>query len=244
MLDTRCLPLDKTLGGKYYTTVSWLGNRGMTRGKNGKTDGKTGKTGETEKRKEEAPMALVRCNGSPAHYYDSSMHTTCPHCGVPDLDIRETIGRRPAGDFRKENDVKTMPRDQSSPGRGEPGVTVGVMSREIGIDPVVGWFVCVEGPDKGLDYRIHAGNNSIGRSEQMRICIDGDDGISRENHAFIAFDPKEGQFTLLPGTSKELAYLDGKAVFAPTQLRAFQRVQLGKTVLLFVPLCGENFQWS
>ena len=189
-------------------------------------------------------MALERCKNG--HYFDPGMHTTCPHCGVPDLDIGRTIPRRPAPDapVRRDDEVRTMPREQAILGRGDSNVTVGVMSREIGIDPVVGWLVCVSGPDKGLDFRIRSENNSIGRSEQMRICIDGDEGISRENHAFIAFDPKTRCFTLSPGISRGIVYIDDQAVFAPTRLEALQRIQMGNTVLLFVPLCGEKFQWS
>jgi hypothetical protein len=188
-------------------------------------------------------MALERCRQG--HYYDPGMHTTCPHCGVPDLDLGRTVPRRPASEFATgTSEVRTQPRDAPAPGGSEPGVTVGVMREKIGIDPVVGWLVCVEGPDKGMDYRIRAENNSIGRSEQMRICIDGDDSVSRDNHALISFDPKSNLFTLVPGLAKGLVYLNEQAVFTPQPLHPFSKIQLGKTMLLFVPLCGELFQWT
>jgi hypothetical protein len=187
-------------------------------------------------------VALERCKHG--HYYDPAMHTTCPHCGVPDLDIGRTVPRRPASEYTGESEVRTQPHDTPVSGRSEPGITVGVMRDKIGLDPVVGWLVCVEGPDKGMDYRVRAENNAIGRSERMRICIDGDETISRENHALISFDPRSNIFTLVPGQAKGLVYLNDQALFSPQSLHPFSKIQLGKTVLLFVPLCGELFQWT
>ena len=34
-------------------------------------------------------------------------------------------------------------------------------------DPVVEWLVCIDGPEKGRDYRIRSGNNYIGRSQDI-----------------------------------------------------------------------------
>ena len=30
-----------------------------------------------------------------------------------------------------------------------------------GVEPVVGWLVCIDGPSRGSDYRLHAGYNYI-----------------------------------------------------------------------------------
>ena len=39
------------------------------------------------------------------------------------------------------------------------------------VNPVVGWLVCLEGPDRGHDYPLRAGTNAIGRSPSMEVCI-------------------------------------------------------------------------
>ena len=70
-----------------------------------------------------------------------------------------------------------------------------------GIDPVVGWIVCVEGQDKGRDYRIRTERNFIGRNDSNDIVIKGDDSISRERHAIISFNPRTNSFRLAPGDS-------------------------------------------
>ncbi|MCC8150445.1 MAG: hypothetical protein LIO96_03045 [Lachnospiraceae bacterium] len=61
------------------------------------------------------------------------------------------------------------------------------------INPVSGWLVCVDGPAKGCDYRIHGGYNYIGR-EIGDICIPGDQKISREKHAVVAYDERDRLF--------------------------------------------------
>jgi len=110
--------------------------------------------------------------------------------------------------------------------------------------PVTGWLVCTEGPAKGMDYRIRAGYNYIGRSEHMDICIRGDLQISREKHALIAYDHQERVFFFGPADGKSLVRINGKMVMNPTQLNAYDVISIGETKLLFVPLCGERFNWD
>ncbi len=102
---------------------------------------------------------------------------------------------------------------------------------------------CPHCPVDGLDIR--TGNNPIGRSNQMYVCISGDDSISREQHAaIIAFEPREATFHLVPGVARGLVYLKDQPVFAPQTLQAYDEVTIGITKLLFIPFCGERFQWK
>ena len=110
--------------------------------------------------------------------------------------------------------------------------------------PVVGWLVCIEGPSKGKDYRMIAEKNFIGRSPEMDIRILGDNNISYKNHAIVSYDGKKRSTFLLPGDAQGLVYLNGEAVYAPTQLEAFDQIELGKSKLLYIPLCGANFEWE
>ena len=110
--------------------------------------------------------------------------------------------------------------------------------------PVVGWLVCIEGADRGRDYRIHAGYNSIGRSEHMDIYIAGDSTISRDRHARIAYDPEERVFFFGPAEGRNLVRLNGKLIMQPTELHAYDIIGFNKTKLMFVPFCGERFNWD
>jgi pSer/pThr/pTyr-binding forkhead associated (FHA) protein len=108
----------------------------------------------------------------------------------------------------------------------------------------VGWLVCVEGPDRGRDYRIHTERNYIGRAPTMDIAITGDPAISRDNHAVLSYNPKRHTFRLAPGESRGIVYLNDEEVDSTIELQPYDRIELGETKLLFVPFCGERFVWS
>ncbi|MCD8118337.1 MAG: FHA domain-containing protein [Lachnospiraceae bacterium] len=114
----------------------------------------------------------------------------------------------------------------------------------LGFTPVVGWLVCIDGPDKGHDYRIHTGYNQIGRAEHMDICIRGDQKISREKHALIAYDDEEKVFFFGPSEGKNIVRVNGRMVMVPTELHRGDILTIGTSRLIFVPLCDENFDWS
>ncbi len=113
-----------------------------------------------------------------------------------------------------------------------------------GFMPVVGWLVCVEGSARGTDYRIRTGYNYIGRGEHMDICVKGDDTISRERHALIAYDQEERIFFFGPVDGKSIVRLNGKMVMNPQEIKLHDILTIGSTKLLFVPLCGEGFDWN
>ena len=152
---------------------------------------------------------------------------------VPEIRVMETV----------EEPVPV----QSVPVIEEPeedyGRTVAVIKKQMGIDPVVGWLVCKNGVEKGKDYRIHAENNYIGRSETMDICIYGDETITRENHAIVTYDNIKGEFFFTPGMGRSIIRINGNVVLAPTKLNAFDEIEMGITKFVFVPLCGPDFTW-
>ncbi len=113
-----------------------------------------------------------------------------------------------------------------------------------GVQPVVGWLVVISGEMKGTSINIYTGRSSIGRGKSNDVVIEGDKSISRERHAVIVFEPKNQAFLLQPGSSRELFYLNGDVVLETTKLSAYDKIEIGKTTLLFVPLCGENFSWE
>jgi hypothetical protein len=186
-------------------------------------------------------VALERCNNG--HFFDPGKHTTCPHCGVAGLDFPHTdpapvsVVAPLRGSTGSEESTQGKDSWQAE---GDP-VTKAVI--DDGIDPAVGWLVCVEGPDRGQDYRIREGNNSIGRSPEMYICISNDDTVSRQRHAVVTFEPQQCHFYLAPGEARGLAYVNDEPLLSPRLLQAYDAITLGKTKLLFIPLCGENFQW-
>ena len=112
-------------------------------------------------------------------------------------------------------------------------------------DPVAGWLVVVKGPGRGGFRPIFVGMNSVGRDAGQRISLNfGDDMISREEHAFIAYDEEARRFYLQHGGKANLVRLGGQPVLSPTELQAYDLIRIGKTTLRFIPLCGPEFAWS
>lgn len=111
-------------------------------------------------------------------------------------------------------------------------------------DPVVGWLVCIEGATKGTDYRIHSQNNYIGRSARMDISIPEDSHISAENSAIIAYDNEDRTFYFGPGSGRNIVRVNGKPALSVEKIEAYDVLTIGTTKLLFVPLCGDRFDWN
>jgi hypothetical protein len=185
-------------------------------------------------------MAMTRCTHG--HFYDAAKHTTCPYCGVG-ADAIEGKTRRVPDRAGVAAAAPAAPAPATP--AAEPGVTRAVFrDASTGTSPVVGWLVCTEGPDRGRDFRIHGEKNFIGRSPAMDIAITGDEAVSREKHASVAFDPKRRAFWILPGEAQGLVYLNEQLVNTPMQLKARDIVEVGKSKLMFWPLCDDTFHWD
>ena len=78
----------------------------------------------------------------------------------------------------------------------------------------------------------------------MHIQIIGDNAISRINHAAISYDRKNRTAYLLPGDCSGLAYHNNEAVYTPVELQAFSIIEMGNSKFIFIPLCGEHFEWE
>lgn len=111
-------------------------------------------------------------------------------------------------------------------------------------EPVVGWLVAISGEAKGTSYILRKDKNFIGRSDSMDVVIKGDQRVSRNKHAIVVYESKNKLFMVQPGESRELFYLNGNVVLNTETLKAYDRILIGETELLFIPLCGEQFSWD
>jgi hypothetical protein len=189
---------------------------------------------------------LTRCENG--HFYDAAKYQTCPYDAAQNLDpSTRSIRIGSASGGGRGDDRSTIPvnRGPAEPESGEDQFTRRIgQGGPGGIDAVVGWLVCVHGRNRGRDYRIRSENNAVGRSENMDICISGDDLISRERHTVITFDPQQNTFHLSPAEGRSLVFLNNKAVLTPQELKPYDEILLGATKLRFIPFCGEKFKWS
>lgn len=81
-------------------------------------------------------------------------------------------------------------------GDDEDGKTIGIYSGARGNDYVTGWLVCLKGPEKGRDYRLHHGFNRVGRGLGMDVAIMDDPAVSRDCHCSVVYDGVGNRFSL------------------------------------------------
>jgi hypothetical protein len=182
---------------------------------------------------------LKRCELG--HFYDSANHARCPYDGVQSIEFDDAPESRNHQDHR-------VPLDRDGVGDNGTGdqLTRRIALGEVegGVDPVVGWLVCIHGPERGRDYRIHSENNMVGRSQDADIYIEKDKFITRGKHTVVTFDPQNNIFYLSPGEGQSIVYLNGKAVLTHQELKPYDEILIGASKLLFVPFCGEKYTWS
>lgn len=114
------------------------------------------------------------------------------------------------------------------------------------IQPVVGWFVAIAGPHKGASFQILPNWNYIGREASNTICIPGDTEISRTNMACVCYDPESMKYYFAAGESKNLVRVNDTAIPPRLSVELWDRdiIRMGKTKLMFVALCNEDFNWN
>ena len=183
-------------------------------------------------------MPICQCQNG--HFYDNTKHLVCPHCTgtqspAPDDDVKTVA----MSGIDKYVDMY-MPENEF--GRNQDTKTVAFYESQMKADPVVGWLVNIEGPEKGRDYRLHSGRNFIGRALRMDVLLSDDDGISRENHCSMVYDREDNTFSLVPGKGTN-TYLNGTLLIDPVRVEDDDTIRLGNTELVFKAFCKGERKW-
>ena len=101
----------------------------------------------------------------------------------------------------------------------------------------------LDGPARGRDLRLGVGRSFLGLDgDGTPVTLSADAPLSARQAA-VAYDAEKNAFTLLPGSSQELCYLDDAAVLEAMPLAGGETLRLGGAALKFVPLCGADFHW-
>ncbi|MBF9035448.1 FHA domain-containing protein [Rhodobacterales bacterium HKCCE2091] len=152
---------------------------------------------------------------------------------------------------------------EAVPGKGRRAKTriLGFHSQEIATDPFAaaepaepghvhgwfpaGWIVVVEGPGRGASFTVSTSVSTIGRGEDQAICLDfGDQSISRQHHAAVAYDSEQNKFFIGHGGKSNVVRLNGTPVLATEELSNGDLIRIGKTTLRFIAFCGGDFAWG
>ena len=124
------------------------------------------------------------------------------------------------------------------------GKTVAIIQKKIGIDPAVGFLVCVSRAHSGRGFQVDGGQEFIGRAAAMDVSLADDDTVSREGHALVSYDTKHNCFSVSPGQGRGITYCNDELVEGARSLCAYDVIEVGKSKLVFLPLCGDKFQWT
>ncbi len=122
--------------------------------------------------------------------------------------------------------------------------TVAVWNPQGGVEPVVGWLVCIKGEYFGQSFNLNTGNNTVGRAMNMDIPLPQEASVSRNKHCVITFEPQNQDFYLQQGESSGLTYLNDTLILMPTKMQEKDRLKLGQAEFLFIPFCKDGFNWN
>ena len=59
----------------------------------------------------------------------------------------------------------------------------------------------------------------------------------------VAYDNRGKMFFFAPANGASLVRQNGKPVLSTVELKLGDRLEIGEGIYMFVPLCGENFEW-
>ena len=156
----------------------------------------------------------------PSHY-DEPTRLYQRRQGNSHHDDVATILQRPGGQANQARDTESM------------------------ADPVTGWLVVTKGPGKGHTLPLGLGRNEVGRAATAKVVLDfGDGQVSRNAHAYVTYDDEARDWYIQQGGGRNLVRLDDRPVLEPTSLPARSVIRIGATHLLFIPLCGKDFDWE
>lgn len=109
----------------------------------------------------------------------------------------------------------------------------------------VGWLVVVDGPGRGTFFTLMSGMSQIGRGGDQTIQLNfGDEEISQDNHAVIAYDTEQHEFLLGHGGRSKIVRLNDRLVLSTESLKNADQIRIGETTLKLVVLCDEKFSWE
>lgn len=204
-------------------------------------------------------MALVTCPFG--HYYDNVKHTECPICAKQqvaastghDIQSQVTVSGYKFGsptdgvtellpDGEKQRFAfDTFDLDETYDAMSDENSTVGFFDLAGIGEYTAGWLVCVEGMNKGCSYTLRIGKNTIGRDGSCDVQL-RDFKIIAKNHCSVVYEPKTNKFFIVPENGP--VYFNDKFINKPYTLKNNDRINVGDSLLIFVPFCNKDRRWD
>ena len=160
-------------------------------------------------------MAIRLCVHN--HYYDDEKYVVCPIClraaqdGAPDATL--TVGQ------------------------GEETAAYGPLQEDPAARPVVGWLVCVEGEERGRDWRLSDGRNDIGTAAPADILLRPAAAPGEGRLCSVVYDGRHKAFALAPERGA-IVYYNGQLLTGPAALQDGDEIGVEGYLLCFQSFCG------
>ena len=149
---------------------------------------------------------------------------TCPTCQTTGYQVPGAAGAGGAV-------AKTRLETEGS--REAPGAIPGAGRRTVLISekrkpPVVGWFVAMSGDQKGEDFRLHEGKNSVGSGADSQIALK--DSTVSGQHASVRYE--DGKFFLTDLDSSNGTFLNDRKIVRE-ELKDNDVIRFGEIIVKF-----------
>lgn len=194
-------------------------------------------------------MNLARCKKG--HYYDGDKYVGCPHCAQKDNVARSTVRMADNVDGEqtvqnhcpKEKALKDAVLDALEKKRESEVEQVRVKMNVSGRLFPSGVLVETSGPAAGTVHVLEMGCNYVGFAEEgLRVSTDAE--LAFEKNAAVTYHEDRQMFVLKP-MGEEYVVQVGRIVLRENMmLRPYDKIAIKDVVLLFVPICGEQFKWE
>lgn len=190
-------------------------------------------------------MSIIRCPHG--HFFEDEKYDSCPTCKKQSAIGWRWKDEKTVSFGSMEMGIKEIhlsaeeAEKQKVWGNWDSEKTIALTGSDAS-ELLVGWLVCISGERRGRDYRLYSGFNRIGRSLDSDICIQ-DRMITENMHCAVVYDEKGGAFYVVPGKGS-ITYLNQKTVQEAVGLQEGDRIELGETILEFVPFCKGEHTWK
>jgi hypothetical protein len=107
--------------------------------------------------------------------------------------------------------------------------------------PPVGWLVAVNGPAFGQDFTLRPGFNFLVMTPATGVVVA--DTCRPDAQAVIEYDAPDNRFSVR-AAGRTLPYLNGRILETNAALQERDRITMGDTTVVFMPLAGNHFHWD
>lgn len=181
---------------------------------------------------------MARTNFDDNMFSDVSFVNSIPVGGTEPADVGGFGGMGTTAD-----DNATQPLEDPIQEAGATEVVGNMDVEGVQVAPTVGWVICTKGSMKGRDFRLHNGWNYIGSDERMDVRVK-DPKVSGYM-ARVSYDNRGKAFFIAPSDqATNLTYCNDEPLLSPKTIKIYDVISIGDTDLIFVPLCGEHFNWE